>query len=115
MTGAKLNGRALAQTAVTLDANAITGNSQSSVALELLDTPHVSDPHLHRPNEPSRATLNQKARRRCRAFRYGVRADRLKSAAPSAICLTSSLGLLFATFCDCATLSGFAETRAAVY
>jgi hypothetical protein len=35
-TGAQLNGRALAQTAVTLDANAIKRNSQSAPALELM-------------------------------------------------------------------------------
>ena len=36
MSGAKLNGRALAQAAVTLDANTIRRNSQSAPALELL-------------------------------------------------------------------------------
>lgn len=47
MTGAKLNGRALAQTAVTLDANAIKNNSQSSIALELISYPGTAEPAAH--------------------------------------------------------------------
>lgn len=47
MTGAKLNGKALAQTAVTLDANAIKQNDQSSPALELMSYPGPSAPAAH--------------------------------------------------------------------
>jgi hypothetical protein len=47
MTGAILNGRALAQTAVTLDANTITKKSQSGFSIESMGTPPVSGSDQH--------------------------------------------------------------------